>query len=527
MEPGVEGFKPRVLCIPEHFETDADGLLLRAIFGRIYDRMGQCAKRILEQQGRHVAPNFRRFDEFAKHLQEYLFAEYMKNEHCTSQLSNLSDGIGGVKHQDTLNDGRAGYSEVMCLGVTVKDNIGDLWNLKHLGTWRKRIGDYMCGSMTNLLLLVSRLRHFQHSINAKYAALMGQYKGAYTPPKIPTCANHLDTFHLDDYMPFEQHVLSPSKLISQSYMVMPTSPFRATWLAGACSPVHELSPVLNKRGMVQMGALCSFQNNFHYFYIITRRMKRRASLDTTYPFLEFYDEACFLHGTNPKGTEYCGGPHPRFSPPGFNFREVFGLLDPDSDAESEEDEVKRDKESKRRVDFLTEVLLELLDAVNDISGDGSNAIPRVKLQPLVLAANLKIKKFLGCELGEFRLLIFLQFCALLRIVLKPGRYLRSLLYPAEGMASFEHIIKSGFKAEEVDKVCEMLLTELGSPTHPLYMDELETMLCESCEGRMLLKFDVFIKGQTLFRLDDDGVPWMKEYSKVVWRRVPTRFKLED
>jgi hypothetical protein len=280
--------------------------------------------------------------------------------------------------------------------------------------------------------------------------------------------------------------------------------------------------------MVQMGALCSFQNNFHYFYIITERMNERAPrdlLDTQYPFLEYYDEACHLHGTNDKGTEYCGGPHPRFSPPGFNFRKVFGLLDPSNELEEEEeDEKARDAESKRRVDHLTDILLELLEAINDISGDGSKAIPRVKLQLLVLAANLKIKESLGCELGEFWLLIFLQFCALLRIVLKSGRYLRSLLYPVEGAASFEHIIKSGFKAEEVGEVCVMLLAELGTSTRPLYMDELETMLCESCEGRMLLKFDVFIKGQSLFRLDDDGVPWMKEYSKVVWRRVPTKYK---
>lgn len=56
------------------------------------------------------------------------------------------------------------------------------------------------------------------------------------------------------------------------------------------------------------------------------------------------------------------------------------------------------------------------------------------------------------------------------------------------------------------------------------LDEVETMLCESKEGRLLTKVDVFVKGQALFRLDDEGIPWIKEYGEYFWSRVKIRYR---
>jgi hypothetical protein len=223
MKPGVAGFKPKVLCTPDHFETDEQALLVRAIQGRIYDNMFLCAKRILEQQGYYFAPNLRRFEHYTTHLQEFLFAEKLTNEWCANQLSNLTaDGQGGTDHKDTNNDGRASYDHVICLCLTSKDNLGNLWNCKFMATFRKRVGDFESGSMTNLLHLASGLRRFQESVSSMYIALIGrQYRGSYRPIEVPTCRN-MDTFWLDDYMPFQCHCLSAANNIFQSYFVMPT-----------------------------------------------------------------------------------------------------------------------------------------------------------------------------------------------------------------------------------------------------------------------------------------------------------------
>jgi hypothetical protein len=278
--------------------------------------------------------------------------------------------------------------------------------------------------------------------------------------------------------------------------------------------------------MVQMGAVVSWQNSFHRYYHVCGQLVKYGLSDDDYPLLDYYHEACDSFGVNDQGSEYAGGPHPRFSPTGFNFRDVFGLRDPRLPCEPEEEDSVRVQETQRRVDLLTDILLRLLNSINNLAGDGARPIPRVDLQRLVLQANDEAKVGLRCELGEFRLLIFLQFCATMCIVLKTGRYLRYLLYPVEGAASFENILKHGFKKEDVDEVCQLLMYELEGPAFPLHMDQLETMLCESTIGRMLTKTDVYIRFQSLFRLDDDGVPWMKKYGSVTWQRAVRKFSYE-
>jgi hypothetical protein len=51
------------------------------------------------------------------------------------------------------------------------------------------------------------------------------------------------------------------------------------------------------------------------------------------------------------------------------------------------------------------------------------------------------------------------------------------------------------------------------------MDEVEVILCESKDGRLLKKFDLIVKGQSLFKLDDEGLPWVKHYSQHNWVKV--------
>jgi hypothetical protein len=111
-----------------------------------------------------------------------------------------------------------------------------------------------------------------------------------------------------------------------------------------CSPVYELSEDLCERGMVQFGAVTCWQNSFHHFHLICENLKKHGFSDSQYPILDYYDEACETFGVNDKGTEYCGGPHPWFSPTAYNFRDIFGLLDPRYTRGTAAEDAKRTKD---------------------------------------------------------------------------------------------------------------------------------------------------------------------------------------
>ena len=69
---------------------------------------------------------------------------------------------------------------------------------------------------------------------------------------------------------------------------------------------------------------------------------------------------------------------------------------------------------------------------------------------------------------------------------------------------------------EVEAVCLEVGKELSTADRFIWMDEVEVILCESKDSRLLKKFDLIIKGQSLFKLDDDGRSFMKLFGQTTW-----------
>jgi hypothetical protein len=499
MEPGEEKFRPRTLCGTDVLSSHPRGPKIRLMLGRILDRMCRAAKRITEEQGRISSLNHKRYQQFAEHLQSFLFATELTNEWVTIQLLNISHSQSGVRHQDKYSDGREGYNRTICKCFFLIDSAGDLWCFKILAGYRKRVGDYMTGPYSRLLSLTSRLRMFTTCINSKYETLIGLYRGAHHPTKMPTWD---DTTHfwLDDYMPFTRQSVGGG--LFQDYFLMITGSTRSYWASAACSPMQSLSCRLTVRGMAQLAMMASWQNSFHYFYIVMERMGQLDLSKEDYPIFTYHDICLELFGEKDGGSEIIGGPNPRYSPVGFNFRETFGR-----------DGVLVDK--------VVDVLFELIGSINAVP-DGEMSF--MVMEPLLKRTVSDLNKVVHCELGEFRLLVFLQICAHLRIGLRTSTNLREILYPVVGAASHAHILHHGFKADQVLEVFDMLRSEMSTGIRRVPMDEVEPLLCESKAGRLLTKFDVFIKGQALFRLDESGVPWIKGYGEYCWRRIPKLFR---
>lgn len=77
---------------------------------------------------------------------------------------------------------------------------------------------------------------------------------------------------------------------------------------------------------------------------------------------------------------------------------------------------------------------------------------------------------------------------------------------------------------QIESVCYEIQQVLSTPTRFVSMDEVEVILCESKAGRLLKKFDLIIKGQDLFKLDDDGASWVKLYRQNSWQEVIIRHR---
>jgi hypothetical protein len=210
------------------------------------------------------------------------------------------------------------------------------------------------------------------------------------------------------------------------------------------------------------------------------------------------------------GADFVGGNYspPRYPPVSFDIRILFGSDD------------------TSKVDLLVDELIKLIDSVNRILESLVLALGRSTLEPLLNATSNRIREILpGLELVPFRLLLFLEFCAHLNVGLTMGtEKIRNLLYPVSGTASHRLILKhlladERFKDRDpgdlVDVTCSFLISELSTTDRQVFMDEIEPMLCEvmpSDEYRWGGN-DTFIKGQSLFWINEGGVPFVRSYGK--------------
>lgn len=93
----------------------------------------------------------------------------------------------------------------------------------------------------------------------------------------------------------------------------------------------------------------------------------------------------------------------------------------------------------------------------------------------------------------------------------------------KGSGSWDHLEEAGIHETEMESVCLEVQKELSIHAgRVVWMDEVEVILCESKGGRMLKKFDLLIKGQSIFKLDEDGCSFVKEYGKESWGEVAKR-----
>jgi hypothetical protein len=410
----------------------------------------------------------------------------------------------------------------MCFGIHFIDGVGDLWSLKIITGYRRKIGDYMSVPSAKLLRLKSALVLHMKEINKGYSDIvLRQYTGRYNTFMPPTWQKP-SLMWLDDHMPYDVKVLKGG--VKKIFVFkMKTSPSLSYWLSPALTGAYLLSRFTSLRGMVQLAVLAACQNSFDHYYVVTKEMSEDISRglhprDDTYPLLTYCATCARLFDMADSGLELVGGDYspPRYPPVTFNIQEVF----------------VGSEDGGTKIDLLVDELMLLIESVNTILDNPELELCRSTLEPILNATTSRI---LGihpdCQLGPFRLLIFLEFCAHLNMGLTmPNQKIRNLLYPVSGTASYSLICDHGAGPKEdtdgvVDEICGMMQSEMSTPSRPVFMDEIEPMLCEAAVASSSDNGwggnDTFIKGQSLFRIDEHGAPLVKSYNdRLKWTPVP-------
>jgi hypothetical protein len=127
-EPGTVN-RPKSLCGQGYFErydaaNPGKGPLVRAMLGRLLDRMHFAAKASADCEGKMFAHNLRRFSEFSQKFRDYLWADHFCFEWYTIQLLNVTHGHTGVYHRDKWNCVLVGYNQLVCLSFFIVDGVG-------------------------------------------------------------------------------------------------------------------------------------------------------------------------------------------------------------------------------------------------------------------------------------------------------------------------------------------------------------------------------------------------------------------
>lgn len=401
-------FRPKVLCGDQIFRDDPDGPLVRVVLGRLVDGICRAGKVMARKMDKPHALNAKRYEEYAFHLQQFLFANNAYTESITLQLLNLSNGDCGTEHMDVLNDHRSTYDSTMAKVMNFVDSNSHLYSFKILCNFRKTLGDFYSVQMSKIERLLVAARTMLAEVDASYSRLVSHHKGAHQPMTMPTWLN-IDDLYFDDKSPWCTTQVTSS--VQQDSIQVLTGIARGIWLSPALSSIYQLSPQLSERGMVQLLMIASWQNSFQRFWEASKRM---ADYNFEYPIFEYYRVAreLFYKVGNDKGQEMFGGESPRFGPIGFDFKEVFGTNeDPKTVV----------------VDKVVDAILNFFDQINLLEEDA----PRGTVMQIVATASASIGGIAKCELGCFRLMILLQCAIYLRVRLTPAKRLRQIFFQSK------------------------------------------------------------------------------------------------
>jgi hypothetical protein len=485
--PGV--WRPDQLCGLDVFEkvSQKECSQIKACLASVYDCIQVASDEIQKEISLEPLFNYQPRDKvYGSILRNFLGAKIMRNEWMTLQVKCISRGDRTDRHKDIKNCSWRYYNKTGALCFVISDAFGTLWSLKFISNGRLVIGSYF-DKLLGVETLCTRIKTHFKKLDLAYATFLLGYEGSYTPSTVLNWKNPWG-FFLDARCNWTEVKDTGQNKIFHRCIVLPTIVVRDFWLS---APVHIITEMkslgLQDDKLLELILLGAYQTSwFRFFYVGMKMVKGKKTND---PFKTYIQLAVEAFGS------ITGGPKPRADPPGIDVKAVYY---PDNCS------------TKHKV---IKTILGLLTWVNDTPPEKFN---HVAIREMVLLTAKSISRIkAGAELGEFRLMLILQMCALSSVVLRPSPKLLNLLYPIPGKGSANHLLDVSVKeADHHDALRRVShhfnLKQFGDNAG-------ESILCETLPGRNV--FDAFFPLQSLFLLNAHGKPMRKKYSTTKWDTV--------
>ena len=386
--------------VEESFKTAGDDFQkFLAQIGNICDfifRLMNDIQRKLEKP--LLAPNKKRYEQFAKPLSEKLYADTSKIETVTLAAKQVYPTVEpNPEHQDKLNPTTTYvYSKTGCLDVAIEDSYGALWTFQVLANWRKSVDDYVFPYLPAVLAVVSHFQNYLKLLQNDYDNYMNKYEGRYLP-KSRLMPFDRTAFFINDDFEYEQINIAHSSMepVYLSVLKLMIGPSRVFSLSMQLQVINDCRFLLKFDQRLELLMIISLLNTPVRAYYCLNKLNSKANDATdqfqfqTHPWYDF-EEIC-----REELGKIQGGPCPRYSPFGIDLSDLFGSNQ------------CTDTEKMKGIEKLVQLCrigYEMVKWINSIEG---KEIEMMDVQKNITIFGEEIQKNVGCEYGHFRMQVFI------------------------------------------------------------------------------------------------------------------------
>jgi hypothetical protein len=408
ISPGV--WRPDQLCGVDVFDAVSEDVKVQimACLASVCNCIQAACDEVQKAIGLEPLFNYEPRDDICgSALRNFLGAKVMRNKWMTMQVKCISRGDSTDRHKDAKNCSWCFYDKTGALCFIIRDAFGILWLLKFISNGRQVIGSYF-DKLAGAETLHIRIKTHFNKLDVACAAFLEEHDGSFQSSNVLNWKIGGDSFWI-------------LVATGRSQRMPPAIVVRDFWLS---APVHIIIKMkllgLEESKLLEIILLAAHQTSrFRFYYVDVEMVEGKTMHDIFKTHIELAEEAF---------GAITGGPKPRADPPGIDVQACF---------------FPNDCSTKHKV---IECLLSLLKCVNETPEENFN---HVFLRSAVVAASKETSQIkVGAELGEFRLMLVLQMCALSSVVLHPSPKLLNLLCPIPGKGSANHLLDVNVK--EID-----------------------------------------------------------------------------
>lgn len=432
-----------------------------------------------------------RYMRFGKAFADGVGAERSRLEDLSLQLKHIEEHERTFKHRDTRNCPLVGWTKTLGLSFTVMDADESMWSLKAVGNSRAAAGAWE-GNVYQLTPILTRIRRQMDQLDHYLDGMMAvqresgghQYHERVTSRKIHNLV-------LDEHCPWEDVHLGSN--VTGKRMRLPAAPVRDIHLSAPATIAYRHHQAVNDvKRTIEMVVVAGYHHGYDRYYDIGTKHMNELTDPNSRPSLAYYKLAKEQYGV-PFGSAQVG----RISPSAVNFEDVY-LND-----KGEMNEV---------MDDVVDGILKLLRGINDIVG--TEEFHHNSIENLVQGcmSEWHQKGHTKLDLAEFRIMIIVQLCCLIKVGIEGHKDLHNLVYPVKSLGAakqLEHV-----HPDNRQYVLHLILKETSLEEHGT--NAAEGSLCETSEKRVGNIFDHVFQGQMIFRQGPKGKNLLKHYCSDTW-----------